>query len=453
MGIVALLGLGATTPALSQERTVEERLARLQQQVDALQRELARQDTAAVSRLRRQIDLLTLELEEMRLGSEVVAAADTGTYGFAPAASKVYRIQQGVSIGGYGEVHYENFSEERENDAPSGAVDQVDALRAIMYFGYKFNDKLLFNSELEWEHGSTSGGVGEASIEFAYLDYLLRPGFGLRGGLLLVPMGLTNELHEPPTYLGSTRPLVEQRIIPSTWRENGVGVFGETNGFAYRAYLINSFDGVGGGASPASGFSSSGLRGGRQKGAKALAEDFAGVLRADYMGVPGLLFGASAFVGETAQNRTLPSGEEAGGLTRIFEVHADYQRSGFQLRGLIATAMIDDAAELNQLKSLSGTGSIGERMNGGYAQAGYDVLRRTLTDHQLVPYLRYEKLNTQSEVPVGFSANPANDRTAWLLGGMWKPIPNIALKADYQIHSNAADTGISQFNVNLSYLF
>ena len=452
-GAGALVALFAATPLLAQERTIEQRLVALQQQVEAMQRELARQDTAEVARMRRQIELLTREIEEMRLGTEVAAQADTTAYGFAPAASKVYRIQQGVSIGGYGEVHYDNFSEERENDTPSGARDQIDALRAILYFGYKFNDRLLFNSELEWEHGSTSGGTGEASIEFAYLDYILRPEFGLRGGMLLVPMGLTNELHEPPTYLGTTRPLVEQRIIPTTWRENGVGFFGEAGALSYRAYLINSFDGVGDGPSPAGGFSGSGLRGGRQKGARALAEDFAGVARVDYIGVPGLLVGGSGYLGETAQNRTLPGGQEVGGLARIGEVHADYNGHGVYARGLFAVATLDDAAELNQLRGLEGAGSIGERMTGGYAQLGYDVLRGVQTEHQIVPYVRYERLNTQSEVPSGFSANPANDRTAWVLGAMWKPITNISLKADYQIQRNEAETGISQFNINLAYLF
>jgi hypothetical protein len=148
----------------------------------------------------------------------VAVQADTSILGFGPAAAKVYKIQQGVSIGGYGEVLYENFAAERENDTASGVTDQFDALRAIVYVGYKFNDRLLFNSELEWEHGTTSQG-GEASIEFAYLDYMLTPNFGFRGGLLLPPMGLVNELHEPPIFLGTTRPATEQAIIPSTWRE------------------------------------------------------------------------------------------------------------------------------------------------------------------------------------------------------------------------------------------
>jgi hypothetical protein len=437
------------SPVHAQE-PVQERLDQLQRQVEELRRDLASRDSVEVTELRRQIEALTRQIETMELG-EAVVEPDTSVYGFAPAASKVYRVRQGVSIGGYGEVLYENFAGERENDTPSGAVDQLDALRAILYVGYKFNDKLLFNSELEWEHGSTGQG-GEASIEFAYLDYLLTPRFGIRAGLLLAPLGLTNELHEPPTFVGTTRPLVESAIIPSTWRANGLGVFGEAGGLSYRAYAITSLDAVGGGSSRAGGFGSGGLRGGRQKGAKELAEDFSLVGRVDYTGVLGLMVGGSGIIGQTAHDREL-NGEEVGGTTTIIEGHANYNAYGFEVRGLYALANVDDVAELNELRELSGNQSIGERLTGGYVQAGYDVLRPLNQEHQLIPYVRYETMNTQAEVPAGFEANPAVDRTAWLFGAMWKPIPHVALKADYQIHSNAADTGVSQFNVNLSYMF
>jgi hypothetical protein len=102
---------------------------------------------------------------------------------------------------------------------------------------------------------------------------------------------------------------------------------------------------------------------------------------------------------------------------------------------------------------LAGDASVGERLTGWYVQGGYDVLRRLGTSQQLLPYLRYEKLNTQDAVPDGFTANPANDRTIVSLGLAWKPLLNVALKADYQIHRNEADTGVNQVNLNLGYLF
>lgn len=411
-------------------------------------------DTTELARLRAQIDALTREIEAIRLGRDVVVQADTGVLGFGPAASKVYKVPRGVSIGGYGELIYEDFDDTRQDGSPSGRPDQLDALRGIVYLGYKFNDEFLFNSEIEVEHAATDQ-AGSVSMEFVYLDYRLSPLLGLRAGLLLPPMGFLNELHEPPVFLGTSRPATEQQIIPSTWRENGVGVFGETGAFAYRAYLLNGFDGVGGGSSGASGFSASGLRGGRQNGSKAVAEDVAGVARLDYVGQLGLTVGASAYVGNAGQNTPDPllPGGTIEALTFIWEAHGEYRAHGIDLRALYATATIDDVVQINAAKALTGAETIGERLTGWYVHLGYDVLRRARTSHQLIPYVRYETLNTQDEVPAGFSADPVNDREIISVGAAWKPIPNIVGKVDYQFHRNDADTGIDQANIAIGYLF
>lgn len=411
-------------------------------------------DTLELRELRRQIEAITRQLEELQLGRELVIAADTSLHGLGPAASKVYRVQQGVSIGGYGEMLYENFSDDRQDGEPSGRTDQIDFLRAILYTGYKFSDQLLFNSELEVEHAST-GATGEVSIEFAYLDFLIRESFGVRGGLLLSPMGFLNELHEPPTFLGTARPETERQIIPSTWRENGIGVFGESGRFSYRAYLINGFDAVGGGSSGADGFSASGLRGGRSSGSRAVAEDFAGVGRVEVAALPGLELGASLYLGESGQDNPRPSepGETIGARTLIWEGHVEYRARGFDLRGLVAFADVHDVEELNAAHGLSGQSSIGERLEGWYLQAGYDVLRGLATENQLLPYVRYESLDTQAEVPEGFARDPANDRRILTLGVAWKPIANAVLKADYQVHRNDAHSGVDQVNAALGYLF
>ncbi|MFO7894310.1 MAG: FAD:protein FMN transferase [Longimicrobiales bacterium] len=393
------------------------------------------QDTSEIERLKRQVEAITRELERMRLGGDVVAQADTGILGFGPAASKIYKVDQGVSIGGYGEILYRHIADELEDGTSAPTPNVYDALRAIIYVGYKFNDRLLVNTEIEIEHAN------EAFLEFAYLDYRLSDALGLRGGLLLSPMGLVNELHEPPVFLGSTRPMVEQRIIPTTWRENGLGVFGDVGPISYRAYAMNGLEGVN--------FGAAGLRGGRQKGSKALAEDVAGVFRADYTGVLGLLVGGSVYYGGSGQGVVEPGGETVQANTLIWEGHASYQSRGLDLRALVAGASVDEAAQLNA----AGAGGVAERLGGGYAHAGYDVLRLVGSEHELFPYLRYEWLNTQVEVPVGVTADPANESTALLLGASWKPVPQVAVKADYQLHSNQAETGRNQFAMVLSYLF
>jgi len=394
-------------------------------------------DSARIAELERRMEALTREIERLSLGDEVVQA-DTSIGGLGYGASKVYGIQRGVSIGGYGEFLYENYAAESESGAPSGKKDQFDALRAILYVGYKFNDRLLFNSEIEVEHAD------EIYLEFAYLDYLLTPNLGLRGGMLLAPLGLVNELHEPPIFLGTERSVTENRIIPTTWRENGVGLFGAVGDLDWRVYLMNSLDG--------SKFDASGLRGGRQKGSKAVAEDLAVTGRLDFRGIPGLLLGASGYWGETAQNALL-NGEEVGGRILVWDLHADYKVKGWEFRGLVAGAQVDEAAELNQLNGLTGAAGVGESMLGWYLQAGYDVLRTTSSTHQLIPYATYERVDTQRGVAGGFSANPANELTVASLGLAWKPAPQVVWKVDYQLHSNQAETGVNQVNLQIGWLF
>ncbi|MBU00829.1 MAG: hypothetical protein CME14_06105 [Gemmatimonadetes bacterium] len=411
----------------------------------------AQDDSTRISDLERQIEAITRDLEALTLGTEVVNPAQRGAFGMAPAAGKVYTINQGVSIGGYGEVLYQTYAGAKENGDPSGKAAKLDAYRGIIYVGYKFNDRILFNSEIEIEHGST-GLAGSASLEFAYLDYKLTDNFGLRAGLLLVPVGITNEVHEPPVWLGTTRPLTENKIIPTTWRESGFGIFGETEAFSYRAYLVNSLDGVGGGSSGASGFSSSGLRGGRQKGSKAVAENFSAVGRIDYTGTPGLMIGTSFYTGDQGHNREL-NGRKVSIGTNIWEAHFKYQARGFDFQALTALASVTNADDLNELKGLSGSGSVGEKLSGWYAQVGYDLLWSSASEQQLLPYFRYETVNTQAEVPSGYSSSGSKDSNVTAIGMAWKPIGNTVLKMDYQMHSNASSSGINQFNVAMGWLF
>ena len=411
----------------------------------------AQDDSTRIAELETQIEAITRDLEELTLGTAVVNPSERGAFGMAPAAGKVYTINQGVSIGGYGEVLYQGYAGTKENGDASGKTAKLDAYRGIIYVGYKFNDKVLFNSEIEIEHGST-GLAGSASLEFAYLDYKLTDNFGLRAGLLLVPVGITNEVHEPPVWLGTIRPRSENKIIPTTWRESGFGFFGETETFSYRAYLVNSLDGIGGGSAGSKGFSSSGLRGGRQKGSKAIAENFSAVGRVDYTGTPGLMIGTSLYTGDQGHNSDL-NGREVSIGTTIWEGHIKYQGRGFDIQALTALASVDNADKLNEMKGLTGSGSVGEKMSGWYAQLGYDLLFSSASEQALLPYVRYEAVNTQVDVPSGYSSSGSKDFNVTTIGLAWKPIGNTVLKTDYEIHSNESSSGINQFNVAIGWLF
>ncbi|HNL11961.1 MAG TPA: hypothetical protein PKM44_15730, partial [Turneriella sp.] len=239
----------------------------------------------------RKIEILSQEVEKLKAGKELFPAAkETGRYGLGPAASKVYEVNQGVSIGGYGEFLYNKNARTNEAGNDSGQNDKIDSLRQIVYVGYKFNDKWVFNSEIEFEHA----GAANVYTEFAAIDYLHDPRLNFRAGLLLIPMGIYNEMHEAPTFLAATRPLTETVIMPSTWRENGAGIFGQLGDFAYKLYGVTSLNAM---TDPTNGtpkqpnFTSQGLRGGRQRGNEAIANEFSGVLRVDYTGFTGSIFG------------------------------------------------------------------------------------------------------------------------------------------------------------------
>jgi hypothetical protein len=431
------LGAGpvlAQTPSAASADTAD-RVQQLEREVNELKAQIAAlkgggADESRIAEQERKLEVIAGEIEKMKIGE--AAEATESANGFGPAASKVYRSERGLSIGGYGEVIYQNFDSEQPSE--------IDLLRAVLYFGYKFDDKWLFNSEVEYEHGGE-----EVEVEFAYLDYLWRPQASFRAGRLLLPMGFLNELHEPTVYLGARRSDIEQRIIPSTWRENGFGLFGQAGPLTYRTYVVAGFD--------AAGFTDQGLREGRQEGIESKADDIAWVGRLDYSGMPGLLVGGSAYIGDSGQDLETATGRRIAVGTKLYEGHLEWKWRGLEFRALGVQSTLDDVAELNEALGLSGEQSIGEKLQGYYVQLGYDLLAGRGGEKSLTPYARWESYDTQKEVPGGFSRNPANDVDVLTLGVAFKPIDHVILKADYQDYDNAAGTGVDQLNVVLGYIF
>jgi hypothetical protein len=232
--------------------------------------------------------------------------------------------------------------------------------------------------------------------------------------------------------------MVETQILPTTWRELGAGVFGEAGPLSWRAYLTTSLS--------SGGFAGENIREGRSGGSQAPAEDFALSGRVDWIPLGGLTVGASLFAGNTGQGAGFD-----GGLT-LWDAHADYRWRGLQARALYAQSSIDDAAAINAQNGLAGVESVGEDQYGWYGEVGYDLLAGR-SSQALIPFVRYERWNTQDAVPDGFAADPANDRTLTTVGLSWKMIPNVVVKADWNTYENEARTGVDQFNVGLGFLF
>jgi len=452
-----LLVLPGATPAAESPAPgdTEARLQRLEAEIARLQQELAAMrergtssEGAQVKELEQQVETLSKELERTRIGPAAQPAAAASVHGLGPAASKVYGVERGVSIGGYGEVLYTDPDSRLDDGSAGGEKATLDLVRGVFYFGYKFNDTILFNSELEIEHATTGEGAeerGEVSLEFAYLDFRIREGFNVRAGLVLVPVGLVNERHEPPIYLGAKRPEVERLLLPSTWRENGAGIFGDLGPVAYRVYLVAGLN--------AAGFTAEGIREGRQQGSQSLAEDLALTGRLDWTIRPGLLVGASAFVGDSGQGAETPAGDGIGGRIELWDLHAEWTWRGLQVRGVATGTRIADVEAINLANGLAGDAGVGEVIRGGYAEVGYDVLAPFTLDPELIPYVRYEELNTQQRVPAGFTANPASDRRVLTYGIAYKPIPQVVVKVDFQDTRDEAGTGLDEFHAALGFLF
>jgi len=429
---IASLTLLIATAAFAQVPgpDIEKRLEALEQKVDQMQQRNGA--SPALDEVRREIGILAAEIESLKNGQKkAVAEADTQSYGFGAAASKVYRAEPGVSFGGYGELLYEN---------PAHGVATANVERAVLYTGYKFNDRVLFNSELEVEGASTERR-GQVSIEFAYLDYLIRPELNIRAGLMLMPVGLINEQHEPTAYFGATRPAVEHDLIPATWGDLGAGVFGDAGRVSYRAYVTTGLDSRGFGSGET-------IRGGRQGGASAVAEDWAAVGRLDWHPFEGTLLGGSLYSGNSGQG----NGYHAN--VTLAEVHGDSKFRGASLRGLWTRGTVGDAARVNAVNELTGNQSIGSSFGGWYVEGGYDLAAlMNRGGISLAPYVRYERLDTQRTVPSGFARDPENDRSITTIGVAFKPIAQTVLKVDWQRMRNRARTGDHRLNVGLGYIF
>jgi len=452
------------SPAPQETLTPEQRIQELEKLLADTRAELEKLKTTSTSaetnakleELSRRIDILAQEIQNLKMG-EAAPAIEAGAtageksverYGIGPAAAKIYGMKKGVSIGGYGEVLYDNFASKDQSGNPASGDDVITLLRAVLYLGYKFDQHFVLNTEIEYENAVVASDKGgEAEIEFAYIDYMHAPWFNARTGLVLIPSGLVNQLHEPTAYLGARRPDVEDVIIPTTWREIGTGFYGTWGPLSYQFYGVNGLN--------AAGYSAEeGIREGSQEGSEALAKSWAFAGRVDFTAVPGLLVGASVFSGDAGQGRFTPSGETVSALTTVVDAHADWRWRGLWLRGLYAHTTIAQANLVNELNGFEGDESVGSVQEGWYVQAGFDVLSLVSgTRLSLIPYARYEQYDTQAQVPVGYERNPANDITELTLGAAFQPIPQLILKADWQQRHNAAKTGVNVWNVSLGYVF
>ncbi|MBW2688118.1 MAG: hypothetical protein JRE19_19780, partial [Deltaproteobacteria bacterium] len=236
------------------------------------------------------------------------------------------RREQKTTIGGYGELHLNMVKPEDESFS-----SRLDLHRFVLFFAHRFNDRFQFYSEVELEHAfvAESGGVaipGSFQIEQAFIDWRLlkdtSEALYLRAGVILVPMGVINQWHEPPIFNGVERPQVDRVIIPTTWREGGVGIWGQPKEeVRYEFYVMGGLD--------ANGFSgSSGLRGGRLKVTQAVLNGPAFVGRLEWEPILGMVLGVSPYFGLAGPRELAGVNVKVGGISGDWRV----LRKGFESR-------------------------------------------------------------------------------------------------------------------------
>ncbi len=380
------------------------------------------QESNEIKSLKEEMEVLKEELRKLRLEISAPEVTEYRSYtGLGPAASKALINPKGVSIGGYGEVWF-------STNPTAKPRTEFDTFRFIMYLGYSFTEKLKFNSEIEIEHAFIEAGDGgkaeggEVALEFAFIDYRVNKYVGLRGGMVLVPVGITNEYHEPPTYFSVRQPYLEKTLFPFTWRENGVGVYGEVGPVEFRGYIINGLKAEKGSYSP-----SNPIKKLRQNGSEAVADQLAFTGRVDINLPLNLKVGASTFISGVQD----PSGNSLGTVS-LFSPHLWWQYAGFDVRVVSSIAETSGADRISaQLDDGSGDPEVFPvRMQGFYAQVAYNILRFFDTDQELYIFGKYEDIEPYAKVPSGMTAPTGKSFRVYNAGVAYKPHPLVSLKAD-----------------------
>ncbi len=365
------------------------------------------------------------------------------------SADKLLAAKSNLTIGGYAQIDY---NQEFDNETRKNG--NLDVHRMVMLLGYRFNDKTQFITELEFEH------VKEIYVEQAFLQYKINPSINLKAGLMLIPMGLINEYHEPTAFNGVERPLVDSYISPTTWREIGAGFNGlvPTWGLKYQAYIVNgfsSYDGVG----KISG--EKGLRGGRQKGAESFISSPNISARLDLYSLKNLQLGASIYYGKT-QSSLYDGIDKKDNLTKkmadssvvrvgMIGIDVRYKIKKFLLKGQYYYTELSNTNEYN---AFTGGNDLGSSMIGGYIEASFTVSLSKKTSQKLAPFVRYEYFNTHNTVEQSVVYNKSYANNIILGGLSWRLSDFAVIKADVQFMKPESENKYNTaFNAGVGVMF
>ncbi|NOR75944.1 MAG: hypothetical protein GQ525_12385 [Draconibacterium sp.] len=352
-----------------------------------------------------------------------------------------------VQIGGYAQIDYN-----QPVNTGEFSNGNLDVHRLVLLFGYRFNERANFVTEIEVEH------VKEVFVEQAFLNYKILPWLDFRGGLMLVPMGIINEYHEPPTFNGVERPNLDSKVVPTTWREIGAGFTGrfDNASLKYQLYVMNGFVGYNGEGTFRG---TDGLRKGRQKGAESIMSSPTLSTKIDYYGIMGLKLGFSTYNGksqsslydgiEKEDDTAISSADSSVVGISMVGFDARYVIGGFEARGQVNVTNLKNTDQYNHFTGKD----LGSRLFGWYAEVGYNLLHSAETEHKLIPFIRYEIYNTHAKTEGASEINDAFDRKDVTVGAGWWVSSGAVLKIDYQFLSSATGSSSGMFNMGIGIWF
>lgn len=352
-------------------------------------------------------------------------------------------VAQKTTISSYGEISYSRPSKNARDT-------QVDVGRAVLGITHRFDEKTKIVAEFEWEHAVTSAtDRGEAAVEQLYVEHELGNGLKAKGGLFLVPAGLLNTSHEPTAYYGVKRNFVETAIIPTTWREVGIGLSGTTaNSLTWDVGLTTGFDITKWDSNSQDGRDSP-LRSTHQEGQLAKARNLSLYGALNWQAVPGLLLGGSVFSGKAGHNT--PNSLLQNSSVTLFDLHGRYQIGKWDLSALYARGAISNTDAFNA--SVAGDPTpIPRNFYGAYVQAAYKLWKSQA--YSLTPFARYERLNTAksySEAALAGGAVVNPDAQILTMGANFLIGEGVVLKMDYQKFKQ--DPTRDRLNLGLGYSF
>ncbi len=339
--------------------------------------------------------------------------------------------QNPLTLGMYGEVEYLK---------PQDQNGILDVHRMVLLLGYRFDERVQFITEIEMEHTT------ELYVEQAFVNYNISSAINLRAGLMLIPMGIINEYHEPTTFNGVSRPALDTYLVPTTWREIGAGLAGRFDNLSlrYQLYVVNGFASVNNGKTLNG---ENGLRNGRQKGGKSIINSPNFSAKVDYYGLSNLRLGLSYYTGETQSDIDLMSAEGSSVGLNMIGFDARYSRGPFAARGQYIFASISNSSSYNDIYD----SDLASEMFGWYLEGSYRIADFG-NNRSLTMFTRYENFDTHASV-VNQIKNGAYNRKVVTTGFGLALSQGVVFKTDYQWNWNAVNDKYGQFNMGVGFWY